>query len=412
MPTKRTSSDDSITEQVEIIGAPDARVSLLLREIRRERTGLHALAAIAERGRVLAHDTFNLGRSEDRRRLAKAAHEVLSVTVAEFLTKDALAHHLDMLCLYAATEWEGSRVEIVDSDPNAPVPGRILLLPPHIEAGTGTIFFAPPGTGKSFLLTLMAVSLTSGIETIWGGVRRTPCLYVDLERNELSFRRRLNQIRQVMKVELPRISYLKGRGLGLSSLKRKLRGWVADHPGAVLLYDSISRMGGGSLVDDDVANAMIDLANGSSETWVALAHSPRADASHAFGSQMFDAGADMMVKLTSEHRGAKLGCALTVTKANHTGSVPIWTYEMEFDEHGLVGFGRCNQADWPELAPDLPTLLANLLDGQQMSATELAEKSKTPRPTVIANLEKDARFVRLEKVGKEVLWGFSRRAGG
>ena len=179
-----------------------------------------------------------------------------------------------------------------------------------------------------------------------------------------------------------------------------------------MLYDSISRMGGGSLTEDDVANSIIDMANAVSDTWVALAHSPRADAGHAFGSVHFDAGADMMVKLSSEQRGMKLGCALTVTKANHTGAVPVMTYELEFDQHGLLRFGRSNQADWPELAPNLIEQIAALLDSQEMTATELTERTKAARSTVMFNLEKDQRFERRAKTGKEVFWGLAAKPFG
>ncbi len=409
MPTRvnRTSSDDAITDSILIEEAPQIKLSLLLREIRRERTGVHALAAVVEGGRVLTHDTFNIGRREDRARLCKDASKALTNTSDAYVTPEELAHMFDVLCLYAQTEWETDKVQILEVNANVSPPGRTMLLYPHIEQGTGTIIYAPPGSGKSYLMDLMAISLTSGLRTLWDNPRKTPCLYVDLERNQVSFQRRLSQIRQAIGVDFPLIPYVRGRGMGLSNLKRKLREWVRDHPGAVLLYDSISRMGNGSLVEDDTANQMIDLANGCSDTWVALAHSPRADASHAFGSMMFDAGADMMIKMSSEHRADKLGCALTVTKANHTGSVPILTFELTFNENGLKGFASVKQSDWPELVPDMMGLIVAWLATKDMTATELETETKFKRPTIIAAMEKDARFERKPRAGKEVYWGLS-----
>ena len=46
-------------------------VRFLLRDLRRDRTGMHGLAAIAWGGKLLRHDTFNLGRAEERTRLTQ-----------------------------------------------------------------------------------------------------------------------------------------------------------------------------------------------------------------------------------------------------------------------------------------------------------------------------------------------------
>ena len=110
-----------------------------------------------------------------------------------------------------------------------------------------------------------------------------------------------------------------------------------------------------------------------------------------------------MIKLTSEHRGLKLGCALTVTKANHMGAVPVFIYELEFDEHGLIGFARSSAAEWRELEPDLASTLYGLLDGQEMSLSELAAGAKVPESTASYNLRKDFRL-EYHKVGTKTLW--------
>jgi len=402
-----TISDNSIDHE----WAVDATYSIrfLLRDLRRERTGMHGRAAIALGGKILRYDTFNLGRAEERTRLSSGAHKLMPRDIQELAPAVDLAHQLDMVCLFACNEWENERVSIIEVDPGATAPQRVLVLPPHVEIGSGTIIFGVPSAGKSWLLALMAVSLASGEKTLWAGPRRTPCIYVDLERNDAAFQRRLSQIGAAMGRALPRIPYLKARGLGLSSLQKKLREWVKAHPGAIPLYDSISRMGGGSLVEDETANAMIDTANAVSETWVALGHSPRGDASHIFGSQLWDAGADMIIKLTSEKRGNKLGCALAVTKANHAGIVPTISYELLFGEHGLSGFGTADARDWPELTPNLPDLLAMLLDADDFTATQLAAAAKVPRNTVIDNLDRDPRFKKLPKDGREVFYGLASR---
>ena len=403
-------SDDSV-DHVWELGEGQA-IRLLLRDLRRERTGIHGRAAIAFGGRILRYDTFNLSRAEERTKLCKGAHIALPKDIQELVGLPELSNAFDMICLYASNDWERDRVTIVAVDADAPTPPLVTLLPPHIIEGTGTIIFAPPGAGKSWLGDLICASLAGGLVTLWKGPRQTPTLYVDLERNELFFRRRVAQIRRALGQPLPPIPYLRGRGMGLVSLKSKIKEWVRGNAGGVVLYDSISRMGGGSLKDDDVANSLIDLANGVSDTWIALAHSPRDDAGHVFGSIHFDAGADTVIKLSSASRGPLLGCSLKVTKSNHLGgNLPVLTYQLEFDAHGLIGVRTADSAAWPELAGSLVDALLAALDVEPKGATvaELARGTKSPEGTVRYNLDHDARFARLPKTGKEVLYTLADR---
>ncbi len=281
-------SDNGITDTILLTGETGSEVKLLLREIRREHTGLHGLAAVAQDGKVLAHDTFNIGRAAERRRLAKDAHGSLTRMAQELLPLEGLQHRLDILCLYALTDWEQDRFTIQDIDTTAPLPPRRFFLSPHIEEGTGTIVFAPPGAGKSWFLLMAAADLNSGQSRVWQDVTGTPALYVDLERSAIHFQRRASQLALALGRKLPTLPYLKARGLGLPALARKIRSWSKSSPGGIVLYDSISRVGMGSLKEDDTANAIIDMANAASETWIALAHSPRGDDTHAFGCHSED----------------------------------------------------------------------------------------------------------------------------
>lgn len=391
-------SDSSITDSFEVAAAPPIRLSLLLRELRREKTGLHGLVAIAEGGKVLAHDTFNVGRSEDRRRLSKLASGVMSRTALEALTLEGLNHRLDMICLYAMTEWETDRFTIVSVDPGKSPPPRVFLLSPYIEEGTGTIIFAPPGAGKSWLLTLIASDLSSGQTLLWeSGIQRA-ALYVDLERSAQHFQRRTHQLLGALGRPAHPMPYLKARGMGLPNLRRKLREWVESNPGGVVLYDSISRVGMGSLKEDDVANAIVDLANAASETWIALAHSPRADAGHAFGSVHFDAGADTVIRLMSEQRGNDLGCCLRVTKSNHLGRVNQILYRLVFGPAGLTRIEKQKSTDWPELSvvggkmPLDEAVLMYLGEHHGSTTEEIAEGTGRDRTTIATLMNHDARF--------------------
>jgi hypothetical protein len=56
----------------------------------------------------------------------------------------------------------------------------------------------------------------------------------------------------------------------------------------------------GDLTENGAGNKIVDALNGMAETWLAIGHTPRASAEHVYGTVHFDAGADLMVKLTSE----------------------------------------------------------------------------------------------------------------
>jgi hypothetical protein len=122
--------------------------------------------------------------------------------------------------------------------------------------------------------------------------------------------------------------------------------------GAVFL-DSISRGGAGSLVQDDTANSIIDALNSISPTWFAIAHTPRDNGGHVFGNQHFDAGADVLLKLSSEQRGSTLGIGLEITAANDIPKQPRQYLALEFDDAELpelVAVRGAREAEFPELA--------------------------------------------------------------
>ena len=394
-------------------GGQQTTVRLVLRELRRERTGMHGIAAILEGGKVLAHDNFNLGRSEDRRRLVKAAHHVLSRLVQESLPAEGLQYWLDDLCLYATTQWEVEKYQVEKL--SGEVGKRVMLLSPHVEQGTGTIVFAPPGAGKSWLMLCMSISLNTGKATIWGTTPSRDTLYVDLERNKVFFRGRLAEIESALglepSIELP---YLRARGIGLPALRKLLRKWSAEHPGGVILYDSISRVGMGSLIEDDVANGIIDLANGCSETWVALAHSPRGDANHQFGSVHFDAGADTIIRLTSQEKQGALGCCLRVTKSNHQGRVLPTFYSLTFNGDCLQGIKTASAEEWPELVDnkDVPPgdlIAAYLRTAGESKIADILKATGLPYMSADRIMKADHRFTaKSAEKGNAKLWDIQR----
>ena len=97
----------------------------------------------------------------------------------------------------------------------------------------------------------------------------------------------------------------------------------------------------------------MDMLNGLGVAWLALAHTPREDEGHAFGSQMFDAAADLAIRMYTEVNtvaGPSLGIALRVTKTNDTGYPDPRLIVFEFNEYGLRNaFRPDNERGFPDL---------------------------------------------------------------
>lgn len=408
--------DDRITDvRTFENGTPEkTQIRLLLRELRRERTGMHGVVYVVENGKFLGHDSFNVSRSEERRKLVKATYPLISRLVQEMLEIEALQHWLDAVCRYAATDWETDRHKVVIATGKAGQ--RVMLLSPHVEQGTGTIIFAPGGAGKSWLLLMMAMSLNHGVNTVWGSGPVRPALYVDMERHQVFFESRQHEVEAALGLEQTRLPYLKARGLGFANLRKILKGWSDDNLGGVILYDSISRTGMGSLNEDDTANSIIDLANSCSETWVALAHSPRGDATHAFGSVHFDNGADTVIRLVSKEKDGVLGCSLKVTKSNHMGHVLPTYYSLEFGGGGLSKIRQSSAGDWPDLADDKDQppgdLVTAMLQTVDATVDEIVKATGLSPATVARIITTDHRFEDKGKAGRAVVWGLKRNPRG
>ena len=334
-------------------------IRFISREVRRERTGVHALVAIAHEDTALAHSTFNIGRSEDRSRLAKAAAKMLTPVVTKDYSLQQLTHDLDVFCLGLGAAWEEQRFTEDLFDVDDPIEPLRRVLWPYVIEGGGTIFFGPPGGGKSYLGLTMALSIGAGVSRLWRVDQPRPILFVNLERDGASMKRRLQLLCHIFGIHgtAHRVTLLNARGQSLAAVERKARAFMAAHNDGVLFVDSISRAGQGSLVDDETANRIVDLLNRVCRTWVAIGHSPRADQSHLYGSIHFEAGEDIGVKVAAEKRGNTLGIALEMVKANDVAFAPICYLALEFNESPddpddtyLSNIRKATAREFPELA--------------------------------------------------------------
>lgn len=383
-------------------------------EIRRERTGIHALVALTLGTVVLGHDTFNIGRSEERNRLAKAAFGMLGAVHRVAWPMEVMRHDLDLAALQTPRLWDEERIHIVAYHPSDAPPSLTFILKPYLLEGGGTIFFAPPASGKSYILQAMSISIAQAHRSLWEVPVAWPVLYTNLERSPESLHRRERAILSAMGIAGPsNVSYLHARGHGLKSVERKVRQWVHETGGGVML-DSLSRGGLGGLSEDETANTFIDLMNSlQPRWWAAVGHTPRADDDHLFGSVHFDAGEDIGVKVSSQAKDNTLGISLEVVKSNDTGKFPIQYLALSFvaPDAPLTGMRTAQSTEFPDLylskglgeEERMVNAINETADGE-LSVSELVARTGIKQPNVSARL-KNAPFLLRKKVGKQSIYG-------
>jgi hypothetical protein len=399
--------------------------------MRPEKTGFHATVSIHCNGERLAYDTFNVSRNDDRVRLANAAYRQFShlvvagqaangrkaVEQVAYYPDTYMKHDLDTFCA-------GLEEHYNDQRRARPMYGSRerhepeFVLKPYIMRGAGTLLFAAPGQGKSYILWLMAVCMDAGIDVLW------PCaparvLVINLERSERSVADRLGNINAVLGLQRERpIHTLNARGQTLESVRYGVDKYIEQEGIEVVLLDSMSRAGKGSLLADDVVNGYCDILNGFGVSWLALAHSPRGDDSHVFGSVMFEAAADLTVKLTSHTRlNGAMGVALHVDKFNDIGPQADWIGSLAFDPAGLTAVRRAFTGEWVQLdgdkdadenASNIDRIARYIVrTNSPVTATEIANNLGVPRGTAARLLSTHARFQYVKKQGRDALYGLA-----
>lgn len=249
-----------------------------------------------------------------------------------------------------------SPVELMAGD-LAVRPARFVVEGLVVEGG-GTILFGSPAAGKSQTAMLMAVSVHHGIEELYGIPRRRPTLYVNLERSADSMRGRLARVNRALglPIESP-IFFLNERGKPLGDLIERIRDVIRRQGVEFVVLDSLSRAGYGDLNDNRTANAAVDALNSLGVAWLAIAHTPRGDSTHVYGSVHQEAGADVMVNASSvKDIDGSVGIGLAVTKANDFRGGPqrLFRYAFSPDGDGLVSASRAYQEDYPDIEDQTP----------------------------------------------------------
>lgn len=393
-------------------------LSMRADEVRKERTGVHALVDISLGTTTLAWGVCNVDKDEDRVRLANSAFARIngqSDTLPDTFDKSEMKRCFDGFCRGLWEESVGNLAPIVMAGSAEPRPTSFVLRPYLVEGG-GTILFAHPGRGKSYTTLMMAVSIDAGdaipsARRLWP-VQQRRVLWINLERSKRGVEDRLGNINAALGLPRDRpLLTMNARGRSLSDVLPAARRAVRDYRVGVVLLDSISRAGLGDLTENNPVNKIMDAMNGLVETWFGVAHAPRNSDEHLYGSIHFEAGADVVVRLLSQQEeGGPLGVGLQITKENDVGKQPAQILALEFGPHGLVGARPAKKGEFPEVeAGKKPTMRQAvrdyLLSVGDATATTVALVTGFARQNVSSLLAHDDTFVATRKEGRDQFYG-------
>jgi hypothetical protein len=210
------------------------------------------------------------------------------------------------------------------------------------------------------------------------------------------------------------MAFMNARGKSLADILGAAKRSVAASGAGVVILDSISRLGAGDLTENAPVNKAMDDLNNLAPAWAAIGHTPRDSSEHLFGSQMFDAAADVLVQVTSQRVDQVLGIGLRVTKANDLGPVPLGIVALGFGAGtGLLGARPAKQYEFPDIeSPQAPpgplgrsdVVARFLARNGAASPTEIAEATGLNRQGLYDVLG-TPRFVKLAKTVQGQLYG-------
>lgn len=316
--------------------------------VRRDRYGVHGETKVCVRGATVTHSMINLSKHEDRTRLANAAADRLGDKTYGPLIR----LRLDQFALNVWEWWTQA------SGPELVVGGNFsqprFLLEPYIIQGGITMVYGPPKAGKSYIGLLLALALTHGPNS-WGGSEIHPCCFVNLERPPDTVGYRLQRLAAAVGCP-PSLVIQHEKGRKFTDVAPSTIRWLEHNPGGCIILDSLSRMGVGDLNSNEDTNRAMDLLHSLKCSVVVLAHTPRSDASHVFGSVMNDAAADVLVRCekTKAETPGLMGVRLTVDDGNDVGWSPPKTWAFEFNGEGLSVIRAARPEDFPDLADVRP----------------------------------------------------------
>ena len=384
--------------------------------LRSEKTGIHGEVELHLNKRLLTRDNFNFDKDVQRGHLAGAANKrTIFKNISDYYDREKLAIDLQEFTkeAYEKKVMESVVIEMVAGDPFLETSQLVEGL---VIKGGGTIFNALPKQAKSFVCMIIAVSVDAGVSQIWK-VEQANVLYINLERSASSMVKRLAGVNTALGLDPMRpLRFMNVRGTPLIDIMDSIKYQIEKEDIQLVIVDSISRAGMGSLVDETTAVKLCDALNRLVEetdrSWVGIAHRAWSN-EHVFGSVQFLAACDLMVDIEAAHNEEKneLGVKVSVTGQNDLPPSKPSVIALGFDSMGLNSTRRATEEEFPDLQDDKDNIgdrIRNYLriKGKQTTA-QIANDLGEIKDSVYKTLKRMEKKNEISKQGE--YWGLSNR---
>ena len=384
--------------------------------MRPERTGIHGEVELHLNKRLLTRDNFNFDKDPQRGHFAGAANKrTIFKNISDYYDREKLEIDLQKFTkeAYEKKVMESVVIELVAGDPFIET---VQFVEGLVIKGGGTIFNALPKQAKSFVCMIIAVSVDSGVSEIWK-VKQGNVLYINLERSASSMVKRLAGVNTALGLDPMRpLRFMNVRGTPLIDIMDSIKYQIEKEDIQLVIVDSISRAGMGSLVDETTAVKLCDALNRLVEetdrSWVGIAHRAWSN-EHVFGSVQFLAACDLMVDIEAAHNEEKneLGVKVSVTGQNDLPPSKPSVIALGFDSMGLNSTRRATEEEFPDLQDDKDNIgdrIRNYLriKGKQTTA-QIANDLGEIKDSVYKTLKRMEKKNEISKQGE--YWGLSNR---
>ena len=384
--------------------------------LRSERTGIHGEVEVHLNKRLLTRDNFNFDKDVQRGHLAGSANKrTIFKNISDYYDREKLEIDLQKFTkeAYEKKVRESVVIELVAGDPfletNQLVDGLVIK-------GGGTIFNALPKQAKSFVCMIIAVSVDAGVSQIWQ-VEQGNVLYINLERSASSMIKRLAGVNTALGLDPMRpLRFMNVRGTPLIDIMDSIKYQIEKEDIQLIIVDSISRAGMGSLVDDRpavrITDALNNLVEESDRSWVGIAHRAWSN-EHVFGSVQFLAACDLMIDIEASHNEEKneLGVKVSVTGQNDLPPSKPSFIALGFDSMGLNSARRATEEEFPDLMDERDNIRDRIwnylrVKGKQ-TTTQIANDLGEVRDSVYKTLKRMEKKNEVSKQGE--YWGLKNR---
>lgn len=383
-----TVSDTDVRTAIDL---GERKLRIVARDFHRARSGWSAEINVLMDQTILAYDSFNLAKQDDRTRLAKSAHGHFKNGLGETYDLEQMKHDIDVFCKVAPRRWEESP-NVAGQPAVALSPGTVIappeyLLKPLIHRGQPTLMYADGGTGKSIFALIVAVIISLGwlpnpLRLMVG--KPTRVLYLDWETNRDEIQWRLEAIKEGMNPPSgPDVLYRECRRPFAEDVEPIGR-IVRENAIGLVIVDSIGGAVGADLKENEAANLYFSAMRKLGVASLSLTHITKADRGSkdatAFGSRYFHnwARLEWEMKNSQEVATDSINIGLFHRKANNTKlQAPIGLQFHYFNDGDFLKELKVSRID----LTDDPVLAKNLGTAVRITAA-LRHGAKTPEELI------------------------------